>query len=874
MKLKYTFRNIRLHIVSMLAALTVAGCADEKILDGPVPVGDDLVMSISCKDMLPQYSDPLTAQSRATDPKTESEKKINTLHLFFFAPDVTGKLVFVRPALDDITFYPYQVIDASEGKSTEIVTVKENVFETMNNVTVVAIANINATDDAAHNYFCTEWTPDGAICKDSRSGEPFRIESYDDLKQWIYHPRLRSDERRSISELPAAGMPMIGVAENVSLVKSAGNTRLEVQLRALMARVNISIKLNPDQQSTDGALPTMRITSYGIRNMPYTVPFVAPAATFDANEKAYDLTDMTEGRKGDFEYVLPAPVIINKDSKAETFSYYTYENIQLPDYNAKRPDGDAFFPDYNNDTGTGTERIVYPNGVSADDYQRWKPVMARKDEASAMVLNGVYTTHQGINYRAQFTIYMGANPENDFCVRRNHEYNNNITVRGLDYVRNSTDDVYTFDARVNVATENPIYVALVNERKIDAHATALPMDIWLMPREPQNGVEPVVDFTTKVTLKIDDKDKDWITMMLVPRDEMEKGNFAAGTGLVKYFYNDLVSECNNGTGSYTEPGTNATHTSGTEISITCLPTNAPGYTNESRSRIYFYIDENVPTEQTVANNTYGDRMATVKLTYETTSASGARLDYYERTIEIEQRALVHVQGRHPSDDKDTDTWMEYYEEYLEHSDPLDKHVENQALYNGLPWGLNNVAVNNVVRGVDGYDTYSTEQAFRYTQGILKRDGAVPLSNFTLHAKPVTAFHYCYGRNKRNSDGSVDLSDNKKTGWYMPGIRELEVAITKFYLDFDDFRGNLYLSAACGRASYNGYLGTFLRNEEELGRARATKVVFDAAGNPGYVESEVKYKNQSLWGNPAIVEDPEGAVLRIDPHRIRAFYKMK
>ena len=239
--------------MASMMALTLTGCTEEDFrFDEPDTNGRGVTLSFSCNDMLPQYIDPVASRSRAADPKTEEEKKINSLHLFFF-DSTTGD--FVRPNLDDTKFFPYQYIP----NATNLVTVGDQVFQTMTGVTVVAIANINATD-GENPYFCTEWTTDGDIRKDSRKaeGERWEIRNYSDLKQWIYHPRLRMDENRSVVDLPSAGMPMIGTLEGASLVQSATNPRLEVQLKALMARVNITIKLNPNQESRDGTLPTDR----------------------------------------------------------------------------------------------------------------------------------------------------------------------------------------------------------------------------------------------------------------------------------------------------------------------------------------------------------------------------------------------------------------------------------------------------------------------------------------------------------------------------------------------------------------------------------------------------------------------------------------
>ncbi len=849
----------RKHIISSLfgvmasmMALTLTGCAEEDFrFDEPDTNGRGVTLSFSCNDMLPQYIDPVASRSRAADPKTEEEKKINSLHLFFFDSDGN----FVRPNLDDTKFFPYQYIP----NATNLVTVGDKVFQTMTGVTVVAIANINATE--GNPYFCTEWTTDGDIRKDSRKaeGERWEIKNYSDLKQWIYHPRLRMDENRSVVDLPEAGMPMIGTLEGASLVQSATNPRLEVQLKALMARVNITIKLNPNQESRDGTLPTMTITSYGIKNMPNTVPFTAPTtapladapSTMPQNDR-YDLTRGDDGDDNngqemvqDFLYELPAPVTINKNSAPVTFSYYTYENIQLPDYTATRPGVDGtdanFFPDYNGGE-VDNSSIRYPDGIDEADRQRWKPLMARKD-ASAMVLNASYVTHQELRYQARFTIYMGQNPDNDFQVKRNHAYNNNISIRGLDYVRNSSDGVYTFDARVNVISDNPVYLAIVNERKVDAHATVLPMDVWLLLREPQNGstVPPVVTHTSKVTLSVREDARNWLSMIVIPRAEMEAGGWKAGTGAPDYFYTDLIAQCN--TGRFNG------HQSGPEVTIESTPT-----LNNSRSRVYFCIDENVPTSNNPTN--YGDRYATIDLTYENSLG-----DVRTRTIEIDQRALVKVDGIHSVSNEHITAWMEYYEEYLEHSDPLDQHIENEALYDGLPWGEKLIDENvRYVNTIDGCDVYLTEDAFRYTQGILNRSGAISLSNFQLYTKPPTAFHYCYGRNKRESDGTVVLRwssswpwnyPTKQYGWYMPGIRELEVALTQHYNTFEDFQGNLYLSAACGKNKTG--LGV-----ENTDNCRATGVYF-SGGQPKYYESRT--------GDP-------GAVSRSSIHRIRAFYKVQ
>lgn len=865
-------------VMASMMALTLTGCAEEDFrFDEPDTNGRGVTLSFSCNDMLPQYIDPVASRSRAADPKTEEEKKINSLHLFFFDSDGN----FVRPNLDDTQFFPYQYIP----NATNLVTVGDQVFQTMTGVTVVAIANINATD-GENPYFCTEWTTDGDIRKDSRKaeGERWEIRNYSDLKQWIYHPRLRMDENRSVVDLPSAGMPMIGTLEGASLVQSATNPRLEVQLKALMARVNITIKLNPNQESRDGALPTMTITSYGIKNMPNTVPFTAPTAapladapsTMPQNDR-YDLTRGDDGDDSngqemvqDFLYELPAPVTINKNSAPVTFSYYTYENIQLPDYTATRPGVDGtdanFFPDYNGGV-VDNSTIRYPDGIDEADRQRWKPLMARKD-ASAMVLNASYVTHQELRYQARFTIYMGQNPDNDFQVKRNHAYNNNISIRGLDYVRNSSDGVYTFDARVNVVSDNPIYFAIVNERKIDAHASLLPMDVWFLLREEtEEGGEATQDWESTVTLTLTDPEgkeptPDWIRMEMIPREVMQYNGdrnrptskqFMPGTGARPYFTTNLLDELSS------------------EIII-------DGNRDKSRSRVYFYIDEYLPPSNNPAPGTYEGRYATVYVTYKRMDKNGTLLDERHRTLEIEQMPMVHIVGT--QSERNIDTWMEYYEEYLEHNDPLDRHEPSAEYYkDGLIWGQNKNYGNYQRRGIppfhwynSDFDTineiYNTEQAFNMTKYIIRTDGT-PLNSVLLYNEtvPASAFHYCYGKNKRNADGSVNTSDNVTTGWYMPGISELELALTQKYLDFPDFQGNFYWSCA---AAKTGTQGVTTQQYEVTDRARATKVIFDNKGNADYAKSGSLNDSE----NYTTQNDIYGRALRSEKFRIRAFYKVQ
>ena len=837
-------KNIfRTALLTAMAAVA-ASCADHDDAPGLPDLGADGRLSFFAADMVPQYVDPADMASRAGDPKTEAEKEIKTLHVFFFETDGSGNPAALADFKFD-NFTPYQKINGN------VITVPDAAIESgqLNGLKIVAVANINGTDEEAAgdigtqddpNMFCTANSTNGKIENGTRdTGSPYMITTYEDLKKWVYSPKLRSAEGTPVTDLPKAGMPMTGESETLTADLLNGN--VIVQMKAMMARVDISVKLDPAQESLNGQLPVMTVDGYGVMNMPSHVAFDSP-----------DVTDVTDADgnpdpskiEPSFEVALENPVRIDKNTAVPpVFTYYTYENIQEPAGTIE-----SVVPDNLKSLIAG-----YTDAEKEKVLQRWKPKIAKTGQASALVLTGTYTTHQNMTYKARFTIYMGSNTTDKFDVRRNHKYNNYITVRGLDYVRNSDDEAYTFDGRVNVVTDNPLYLAIVNERKVDAHASVRPMDVWLLLREPDpkdpNQKMPEVTHNSTVKVKIPDG-CDWIRMVMVPRAEMEAGQFKAGTGAEPYFTTDLFDRIDNKSvlGGHGEGAQ-----CGREVTVNSTPT-----LNNSRSRIYFYIDENV--DVTAAG--YGDRTARIEIEYSNDKDGG---EVRHRYLEIEQRGLVKVDATWGSGllgtDPNINTWMEYYEEYLEHNDPLDKHEMPAELYSGLQWGLRGQAVRNVVSGQNGClmfrlrnrdgesgvaNRWNGNDPFEYSKKII--DQSLPLSTVKIYndAEPSSAFHYVMGKNKRKSDGS--LPDNMSSGWYMPGIRELEVAFVQHYVTFDDFRGNLYWSAACGKNQNV--------NTEMTERARATRVTLNG-NTPTYIESD---------GNR------EGSQDRSNRLRIRAFYK--
>ena len=845
-------------IVAALSIVAMTGCSDDNELWDEPEISGPVTIVAQSVDMIEPFSMP-EVLSRANDPKNEAEKRINTLHLFFF--DNNGQ--FITSNADN--FKPY-----IPNVKNFMFVIKDEAYKTMTDVTIVAIANINGTDNESANYFTTEY-PDGTVITaggeiesgtrinpgETRNPNPYKITCLADLQKWVYAPKLRTAEGTDITQLPKAGMPMIGMLKGVDLSKASGNT--VIPMKALMARVDIRVTLDPNQESTDGRLPQLTIKEYGVMNMPTTVPYTMPDTVA---KKSTPVLGEGELEK-EIKVTLENPIVINKNTHdQDVFTYYTYENIQYPDKGAIRADGTHAY----NDDGV----LTFPAGVTtAKEKQRWKPTIAYKDRASAMVLRGSYVTHQGLTYEAEFKVFMGQNTIDDFKVKRNHKYVNNITIHGLDYVRNSDDNTYTFDGRVNVKTDNPVYLAIVNERKVDAHASVRPMDVWFLLRENADGtLNENVDWESEVELTIEDANTSakWIRMEVIPREEMRilennKEKFIAGRGARDYFTTDLISKLD------MENGMSETnHQCGWHVTI-------DGKRDKSRSRVYFYIDENVTPN---AQGEILDRIAKVKIVYrKRESENGPILDERIRTLEIEQRGLKKITYNHPSGGTIDDTYMEYYEEYLEHYDPLDQHTMPGELYKGMPWGIEgkNYHQSGWSRLINSDEVYDdglqATQFVIYTRGTNPDSEYIPMSTVKLYNDnpPSTAFHYCYGKNKRNADGSVPSPKNNSYqnidngGWYLPGIRELERALTEHYLIFPDFKGNFYWSAS---AAKNVVLNSYgARN-----RARATKIIINGT-DVDYAESGSENRDDDYTGPDGI----KGRAERKEYFRVRAFYKL-
>ena len=789
--------RFKTYIFAAVAALLASCAAERSDIPEPVAPGQSggLTLRLTTGEMLPQI-----VASRAEDApeqKTAEEKKINTVHLFFF--DADGNFLTPVDKGDD-TFTPYRHYDFTDGKQPYI-NIPEDVFEeqeSLSGVQIYAAVNIEGS------LFRTQWTPEGDIV----NGHPtdpdaeVTIASLDDLLGWVYRPTVRKD----VSRLPDGGMPMVGKAlSEVSL----GDTKdIDLTLRAMMARVDANVKLSGSQENHDDMLPRMKITEYGVRNLPVSVPF------FNDEKLRTDCETIEES-----VVTVQDPVDIY-DGDEVTFSYYTYENLR---------DGLA-----------SRDNFSYPAGVDRENddvVQRWKPRLA-PDYASALVIRGEYWTHQELFYQAQFLFYLGSNTVDNFEVYRNRRYINNVTISGLEYVRNSDENVFTFDARVNVKTDNPVFISIVNERRLDAHWCVLPMDVYFLDAD-YTGASVEVEITGDAT--------GWISLEYCDASAVDESEIKAGWGCRDYFTENMIEEV-------AEKKAVVTH---------------------NRDRIYFYVDENASEKS---------RSATINITYRSKDGSDVR----ERTLELEQAGLL------PFTYNGTTYYMETYEEYAEHYDPLDTH-EPSPWYQpaGIPWAAAGSPLNGrrLCYGTyhwfpSGQDWHpfnaTTDEGWKMCEYLLGKEysdggnnsGLGSMSEIKIYSEKINyASFVAIGKNRRNRTGNVD-----KMVWFLPGISQLETMMEAYRGSNPSFYSNFYWSSNTARNSSYTIIDGNRSNDfrENPYRSRATKL--NESGTHIISETTLSgafypHASENECNQDIAYEDVDypngGRTLRTQPLRVRA-----
>ena len=737
-------------LASGIISIWLCGCQDDEFGNRELS-NEGFTISAISEHMLEQQ-----VTTRSAIAKDAEEGKINHLYLFFF--DENGQYL---QTVDEQLFKGYW----SPGEGETVMNIPEEALPTdgtAESVKVYALANI-ATE---------------ALIDEDGDGFPdFKISTgntpEERLLNYLYDPgSYVSYNREDITQLPADGMPMFGESVNrIDLTQERGTVTIE--LKALMARIDVNITIDSEHSNSAGTLPRLSMAEWWVTNMPTAVPLTIPTGESDIVNHKVDIDPISNNE------------VITNHNGTISLSFYMFENLQNPAKSV--PDG-----------GYPTE------GITEDDKQRWKPLLANEN-ATAFHMRAYYSTYNDVGgnatYEATFTFYLGADHTSDFKVGRNRHYKNDITITGLTQVGTNPDHI-TFDARVNITEQNnPFFISMLRERDHDAHFCVTPMDVYLFNANPQ------------MTVSINDPDNHkWIRMEKIPAEYMETGSvppdlmqtnlssngekYHSGNGKRRYFTTDLV---------------------------TATLANNISYEVNHRDRIYFYVDENVSTS---------DRSATINIAYHDD-------DGVERTrsIEIVQHGLLKVIVP-----DDPDTWLtdetqtiyvEAYEEYLDHYDPLNTHSGDGQIYDGLYWSLTDFYMGGWLTPDSKWTEvyYNGDEA---TEKIIDETGDYRMD---LNEQPSTAAEYCYNKNKRNANGEVG-----EIKWFLPGIRQLEAILTACYNSYPEIRECFYWSSSAAKRDALG--------REDQGRARATKALSgtEYAGSDHDEWYDESAGNNSRYGN--------------------------
>lgn len=834
------------NILSVICAavLFLCSCSIDERIDLPEYSGQSGTELSFTGNPMSRYK----VATKASDPKEEDEKRINQLYIFFF----TQEGDYLEGTY--LEGYPNAAARKTGGY-----------YAPGEGVVTLKIANNPAGDyflspeEAKHAvvYALANVDPDilGLNDLDEETGRPKSIRNMSDLESIFYSPYSSSLtdaspelEKQMLWNIPAEGMPMVGkkTVDLTSVGDAAGNEdKRTIELKALMSRIDVNIRLETEEY--EPGLPRLTMVEWTTLNM--------PKGAVLGESSAY--TDLSGDRKISSVTREQYRQITNNNGEI-SLSFYMFENVQAP------------------------EAYDYPADVKEEEKQRYKPELANEN-AAAIRLHCNYATYNdkggNATYDVNYTLYLGANHTNNFKIRRNHQYKNDIVIKGLIHHDDvSADEAYSFDARVNIDHDNNKYhIAILRERNHDAHFCVTPMDIYLFA-DP--SLKP------QLTVTIDEDSRRWIGMELITAEDMSKGTVDI-SGFTAYTVEGSGTHIATGTPFTAGNGKRAFFTtslfpkSGDIVDMSQLPLKNTITSTTNRDRIYFYLDENLD-KNSDGSLKLENRTATITLTYKDNETPAE-----SRTMLLEQVHLLPVRtyennavnGSYNEDEYIGTIYMEQIEEYLNHYDPLDLS-ETPQMYDGLAWAAYNTLLSEytiptlykgptLLSGTYDNPYLVLHDGIEYTTLIIslsEDDG-----NMTLNQTPLTSFHYCYNKNKRKEDGTIpnnidppswfdvvyDLGEGDYScKWFLPGIRQMEQSLLAYYSTFPEFQGNFYWS--CSAAEEWGKT-----SGQQRDYARATRI--DQSG--GYVQSGGNRGNDEPWLWPGY---GGYAPRTADEIRIRAF----
>ena len=642
---------------------------------------------------------------------------------------------------------------------------------------------------------------------------------------------------------------------------------LSIPMKALFAKVNFTIQVRATQTVEGNDPPQFSLQSYTINNVPSSIDF-DKLTNADESEKISVLNPIEVNRSATamgnttikFSFYMPENLV---EPKQYTASTYPYPFKKAPGFYNTTIDKDQ-------------------DGIRNEDEnkrQRYKPLLLKTEpeeqKATSIVIKGQFRDHQMHYFDVDYTIHLGKDAYGDFNISRNVEYNNVVTITGI---QNSNEDndqgEVSVDHRVEITPTQPAIISINREVLLDSHFEIRPLRIR----------KSSVDAGTINAIQVSVENADWM--------RLER---SFGTGDIQTTNNPDLYITNSDIPSYGKrkyftyglvsgKRLNGTDESNNLAGRTTVVVPIPAGEKDKSECVWIYVDECTEIGD-------GTRSGVIKLTYGTLNGdeftqttSEEKINFPDIYYTINQRKLFNVKydvnGTENNTNDDIDYYIEYEEEYLYNFDGDDNFGENntQTQYEGMTWGLDGIEISSkypsvfltegniaglinifLDEGASKYDFYlerdkpggdseirDARSGHTFCQEIIN-SANVNIGVLDLATKPESAVEYCYNKNKRNENGQV-VDDS----WYLPAIDEVEeIMKSKYSIDgnqfytysrFIDFQNKYYWSSmpsyerslidykvAYGPI-YSEATGEFYR--DDIDRARATKVDYKGKNDAG------------------------------------------
>ena len=636
-------------------------------------------------------------------------------------------------------------------------------------------------------------------------------------------------------------------------------TLLNIPMDAMYAKVNFTIEVNPDQTIEGNFSPQFTFEGCTVNDVPSTVDF----SNVTNSETAVLNSSFSVSASGN---------TVASGANKVTFSFYLPERLLTP--------------------ATSWENYKYPFGTGDDIRdedlvyrQRYKSMLLGENQkATNVVISGRYRDHQNHYWNVDYTIFLGEDNYGDFNIKRNSEYNNFVTIRGIHTSDDMSDDknAISIDHRVNIERTQPGIITLRREVLLDSHFEVRPL------RVRKSEVDDIPANITHVKVEVvNPTTTNWMRLERSFGDGTPEGSpettvngqktsiyidsdpNSPSYGKRKFFTYNLIDGVN-------ADATDATLKESTEV---ILPL------TDDTECCWIYVDECTEVDDDV-------RAGIVRVTYGNLANDGsftATTDTAYPVVNyiINQRKLFKVTNQSRT------YYIEYEEEYLHNFDADDTYGQTEE--EGMQWGLPGVQLSYDHRSIsfdDGlkewltsnarpyYDFYiskydatdATEakgtlhsyEGFNFCSEIIQvlngqgnhdTDDSNNIDVLQLDQKPKSAVEYCYNKNKRTNNGQVATTGNTTNlKWYLPGVDEIEDIFVseynsgmKTYSRFKDFQDKFYWSCQPAFIKDFAYYQGITNSRDEWGAmyvdnvnaARATKVNYLGDDQFDYARSGIK-----------------------------------